>query len=718
MPLKLVRQLARKNSDSIVQLAVSITALTKDLAGMSCFPPAMGLVGVLLLVLEAAQDVQVNKEGCNRLARRCASILLNINDQMAGRWEQAPPLLVKNLANFQETLNSIHNFMKDAASASWKTRFMKKATIETSLQLFNEMLDDAMQSFQTATLIEIHYELATPKSAFVVSAQVAAKITSDRVEPLSTESMPVHVPEISSKMSVDAVVEESIISDGVLEDQGFRRYHQSEVTLRGRSRMEDGWWSGTSEAQVDGQSSLIKRYDGPRDAARKKWIRDVKVLQGLFHPNLPQMLGYSDDTAPTPFILLSNVRTRSPESFLTGALSSRGVASCIENMLCIYSDLVDATTYVQGQLSLSNEQAQDFLEASSFRVDGSNSLMVGLPPPKDPNIVTWRSYSLNESLRTTVLGMLPNQGHIQYRQDSAASEQDSTWKLTQLTALVSSLLPTASEPPGLSLQLKTAIGVDEPDAPPANINLRRLRLLSIEANAHDYVWHKSSSIPPHKFSVGDLGYIPSGQGWDNFVILGNIFAENLAAFDVQRKSFASQWCWKSNPNQRSELHGFEMAKDVKCWPVAVPAGQQIDCQVVHQAAFARTNDAWEFLLNNGVELAGKWNVSPQSLILIAQEGTDQAFHINDFGGGMRLKHQSFRNHNPNHGHFFHDPPPGPLPRILYLSTSHRVDFEPCWSHTPNPGAALEHDWTYGIGWKTGFINWCQLHSEDFGPPLL
>jgi hypothetical protein len=33
--------------------------------------------------------------------------------------------------------------------------------------------------------------------------------------------------------------------------------------------VKSGWWTGASEAEVNGQSSLIKRYDGARNHALK-----------------------------------------------------------------------------------------------------------------------------------------------------------------------------------------------------------------------------------------------------------------------------------------------------------------------------------------------------------------------------------------------------------------------------------------------------------------
>lgn len=49
----------------------------------------------------------------------------------------------------------------------------------------------------------------------------------------------------------------------------FRRYNQSDVTLKGRSRIKSGWWAGAREAQVEGREVLVLHYDGPYAAATK-----------------------------------------------------------------------------------------------------------------------------------------------------------------------------------------------------------------------------------------------------------------------------------------------------------------------------------------------------------------------------------------------------------------------------------------------------------------
>lgn len=51
------------------------------------------------------------------------------------------------------------------------------------------------------------------------------------------------------------------------------------------------------------------------------------------HPNMPQLMGLSDDTTPVPFVLLTNVRTRTPEAKLLDALRRGSLAFCAELVL-------------------------------------------------------------------------------------------------------------------------------------------------------------------------------------------------------------------------------------------------------------------------------------------------------------------------------------------------------------------------------------------------
>lgn len=111
--------------------------------------------------------------------------------------------------------------------------------------------------------------------------------------------------------------------------------------LRGsrKSSIKKGWWAGSTDVQVDGRQAIVKRYEGTdKDIKRVSltallshrvhWhsLRNGCEMSGyckissmclgfrmiviadmvLSHPNLPQMIGYSNDETPTPFILLAN----------------------------------------------------------------------------------------------------------------------------------------------------------------------------------------------------------------------------------------------------------------------------------------------------------------------------------------------------------------------------------------------------------------------------
>jgi hypothetical protein len=49
----------------------------------------------------------------------------------------------------------------------------------------------------------------------------------------------------------------------------YRRFHQSDIVLRGRSRLKEGWWLDALEVQIDGRQTLVKRYQGSRAEAAK-----------------------------------------------------------------------------------------------------------------------------------------------------------------------------------------------------------------------------------------------------------------------------------------------------------------------------------------------------------------------------------------------------------------------------------------------------------------
>ncbi|KAG6908041.1 hypothetical protein DXG01_006403 [Tephrocybe rancida] len=734
--------------------------------------------GVPRKVVPKTYQGQNNKEACFRLVRRSARILLDINEQMEGRWDTAPPTLIRNLEKFQATLASIHEFTKALTDATWARRFMKKTTIENSIIDFSAQLEDAAQSFQIATLIDIHYAvsarvkeqqrstisepLSPPppyRSNTTSSSQSrdSAKfsVTESRSSSLALIESPIEMEEEKEPVSLsptrvsDAVVgepEEEIISDDVLDARGFRRYHQWEVRLKARSNLKDGWWAGASPAEVEGRPTLVKRYEGPAEQALKAWLTDVKLLQNVFHPSLPQMVGLSQGGAPTPFILLSNVQTRTPQALLLETLKKDGLAACANLILHFYQDVVDAAIYIQRQRELTDHDLQDFVGDASFRVDGSSTMIMGLPRPRQGRWFTARNYGLTESLTMAIMNMLPKGGTLQYKREDDIDNGETTRQISHLVTLTKGLLPADKAPIRLSPRVQALIGShddyeDEDDfyrtPKKPKLDLRQLRLSNLDADTHDHAWNENGGIPSHKFSVGDYGYIPEeGKGFDDFIVLGNILKEELAVFATESYARGTHWSWKDIPVHHAPLEPFPLPGDASCWTMVVLPHAQVDCQIVHASSFERVADAWRFLLLNGKDLAAKHNVQPGELMLITRAGTNQDFNIRDFDTQPPLSYrppQAFNIHpvhqpfiqRPgfnNHAHTMHNhisAIPNNPPAIMYLITSLTPGFEPYWSHKPiavPPGTArpsLNRGWTYKIGWSTGFVSWIQLHPEDF-----
>jgi len=128
------------------------------------------------------------------------------------------------------------------------------------------------------------------------------------------------------------------------------------------------------------------------------------VEKSLHHENLPQILGYSDGKAPTPFILLASAQSRDLASAMRSALATRNLADYASLILETYRDIALAIAHTQQQLSLSKNDAQDFIDHATYSID-SNNIIVRLPLPRE-GWVTARSYCLDESLAERALQYL------------------------------------------------------------------------------------------------------------------------------------------------------------------------------------------------------------------------------------------------------------------------------------------------------------------------
>lgn len=252
---------------------------------------------------------------------------------MEGRWESAPPELLQNLKKFENSLESIRDFMEHEASASWGSRLMRKGSIEESLRQYNIALNDAARSFQVSTLIEIQYSLhqianannsASPlqdqKAVSPIEVTAETILLDDKTSSFGSstliveneESVPTTELESDSSTTPPQGIDPTTLSNeskAIADDVttfdlplSIPRYHQSQVRPRPRSsRLKDGLLAGAMEVVLpNGESAWMQRYDG---ADRKmRWQDDIRkaLPDGLSGYSL---VGISEQRAPFPFLL-------------------------------------------------------------------------------------------------------------------------------------------------------------------------------------------------------------------------------------------------------------------------------------------------------------------------------------------------------------------------------------------------------------------------------
>ncbi|KAI0274116.1 hypothetical protein BGY98DRAFT_1099197 [Russula aff. rugulosa BPL654] len=489
----------------------------------------MAATTVLLSVLQIIADVKTNQQDCVRLAQRAARLLMDLDDawRESGKTRRSrcwrTSVSWRRECRAHTTLLSIRDFMLKAAqtngSADWLQR-QHTGSVD-AVDRFDQQLKDATMSFQVSSLIEIHYAIGassrnTPRitdgQTFTSPTQSSEALASlgdgttlecsassfelvqkscDSTESLLSsftlvepDSMVLEPgPELPPDATPVPTEEEEFLANmsGDADEFGFRRYHRSDVIVRKANRRA--------------------RYDGTKDLALKQWVKDIKMLRNLHHENLPQILGYSDGIAQTPFILLESVQCRDLASTMQSALTTRSLANCASLILKTYRDVASAIAHAQQQLSLSESDDQDFIDHATYSIDSDNNVIVGLPPPRE-GWVTARSYCLEESLSDRALHNLKELMNVEEAALQAGSCQTSTSlnKYKQLKSLLQCLLPRQREGLGLAPELEDLLDDADEDNP---LTLRALRAHCVKKSRHDQTWH--ARAPVGTLTAGIMG---------------------------------------------------------------------------------------------------------------------------------------------------------------------------------------------------------------------
>ncbi|ETW79605.1 hypothetical protein HETIRDRAFT_445465 [Heterobasidion irregulare TC 32-1] len=659
-----------------------------------------------------------------------------------------------------------HNSRLEEASHSFQVFFLM-------LSLSSRRLSRSIMK-QMASLIEIQHDVWHMRSGFSIAQNAGASniVTFPSVPPYVSEDAATYFPpptwtpldsskEVAVAQHTKATTEVVAIADSsstensnaartaqtlateveaflgesteACDEFGFRRYHQSEVILRKSNRRGQGWFAGIAEVDVNGQKMMAKRYDEPtKTAAVRRWMNDIKMLRTIYHENLPQILGYSDGKTPTPFILMAQVQINDVHAYVQSALKTQTLASSASTMLRMYRDITSAALHLKQQLSLNNGELQDFVEVrgslvpgihdltsqqnASFSISEDKNIVLGLPPPKEGTWLSFRSYSLTETL-------------VDYPESHPTSSNNLTvQKIQQLRALLEALLPKANHDPNLHPSLEELL--EDVGHRLNSITLSALRHNCLSRNVHSQQW--THRAPLGKNNVGDYGYIPAGGTFEEFQRLGNVVDLEPGTFSFISEVTGKQTQFLNGFIDRQDVEPFVLHDGLEGWPTAVSPRAEVTVFVIRRVYMDSVNSAWKFLLKSAQQIAESHGVDPHQLILITQTITINDHRVKDCSppplpmpgqrqGPAFLTNPPF-NHSPSHGHSFgqfgNNQVSAP-PRIVYLFTSASPDHKVFWTDNPmgkpRPREYRSTSWTYSgsSGWPTSDISYIQLHEEDF-----
>ncbi|KAI9435458.1 hypothetical protein H4582DRAFT_2079564 [Lactarius indigo] len=589
-----LRAVRRSSGNNALDWMLTSSQIAANVSAMLPFPPTMaGGDTPPRHSFKSSTTSKPNQQECFRLAHRAARLLTALGRRMEGKWDDAPESLLENIREFEVTLLSIRDFMLGVAQTKWIGRFMAKSSIQDCVIALRGATEGrGLCRSSSQSLIEIHYAIGSTKGN---SSTKPLRITG---EDIVTVTSPVEFPEpLSSQLSMSecsvstfdlvdqnsrcsrestessfTFVEadpEALVTDsgsqapvipepteedlfladlsGETDEFGFRRYHQSDVIVRKANRKAVGWFAGTSEAQAGGQKTTIKKF----------------------------------------LIASGAVQSRDLASAMQSALTTRGLADCACLILKTYREISSAIAHAQQQLSLSENEAQDFIDHATYSIDSDNNIVVGLPAPRE-GWVTARSYGLEESLADRALQELMNSEETAL-QAGTSRNSASLKKFKQLKALLHSLLPRQREGPALLPEL------EDPS--------RRQQTTTIQLPSA----HCEHSASSNRDTIRrDYGYIPGGStDFANFVRLGNILndLEDGKAMEVVGETHGTMLVRTGGPGafppplpQRQPASPFALPDEMECWPVALPPQGNAVLFAHHETGLASVNAAWRLLI--------------------------------------------------------------------------------------------------------------------------
>ncbi|KAF7795151.1 hypothetical protein EIP86_006299 [Pleurotus ostreatoroseus] len=361
----------------------------------------------------------------------------------------------------------------------------------------------------------------------------------------------------------------------------------------------------------------------------------------------------------------------------------------------------DSALYIQRQLGLTESKLQDYVENASYRIDGQDTMVMGLPPPEVDRWVSARNYGLTHSIREIFIKILPNRGHAKTPYDTEDNKSlDVQTRVNHLAILTKALLPSSGERTIVSQRLDDMLGDEDEDEDEEHeeLTLPAIRMKAISSNTHNFTWH-NNFVPAYKFHVGDLGYIANNGDFSSFVLLTNVLEDGLTVLDTVKSAHGTQWSM-GTAFHKQELQSFPAPCGFTGWPIVTLPEARDSVHIIYEDGFASIGSAWRFMLEHGKRLADSHGVKPENLMLVAHSGVDARFSIVDTRHQRApMMHAQYSQLHPNYSQLhpqypqfqnrgFHSPfgaqPFGaqPQPAIAYLFTSPEQDQEAVISESP------------------------------------
>ncbi|KAL7278617.1 hypothetical protein ACG7TL_007618 [Trametes sanguinea] len=331
-----------------------------------------------------------------------------------------------------------------------------------------------------------------------------------------------------------------------------------------------------------------------------------------------------------------------------------------------------------------------------------------------------RSFMLRyEGNQRDAMKILPGGGYAREPvdvNDQSGATIEKQRKISHLTMIARTLLPDSENLDVVKKRLRdvlTAEDEEDEEAEMSSISLRQLRMAALANGMVQQAWHRNT-VPPNKYAVGDLGYLPPGSNdWSDFVFCCNIYQDGSVNADIESRVAGMQGSWiKGGGYDRQELTPFDYPGGISGWPVVVLPEADFTLHIDHEVVTTQISVAWNYLLENGRSLAAQYGVGPEELILVSRVGCEQRFRVRDlrkvryWPASMNLPPHPHR-HRQQHtfpGHFGHQSfgsrtsggeerrlvqGQDLAPKLFYLFTSGDKHYQSHFSQRPMPSPLKE-----------------------------